>query len=393
MIICQNCGHENPDDPSFCTQCGAFLPWDESTRADTGTGGEPAAAVGMTLISEDLHVAAGGEVEAELQVRNNGRVVDHVTTQVLGPPAAWAEVDPGTLQLMPNHEGTVRIRFRPPRSPGVPAGRIPFGVQATSRADPSVIARVDTSLDLEPFRAIQPELVPRTSEGRRVGEHRLTVANAGNEPFRARIEVDDPDQKLRAAVRPRILDLPAGQTAVAELRIRPRRLRLLGQPITHPFQVVLDPRDAAPTMVDGAMLQQPLLPRWAIPVAAGLVTLLIAMVAVAAIRPRGDSSPSTTAAPVTTTTTTTTTLPTTTSPLVVPPATPPPATPPPTPPATPPPTPPPTQTTAPPPTTQATSSSSSGSSSSSSSSSTTNSSDSSSSMGASESSASSTSTG
>ena len=268
MIICQNCGHENPDAPTFCSQCGEFLPWDESTRADSSVDDESGAAVGLTLAPDELHVPAGGEVETELQVRNNGRVVDHVTVEVLGPSAAWAEVDPGTLQLMPNHEGTVHLRFRPPRSPGVPAGRIPFGVQATSRADPSVIARVDTSLDLEPFRAIQPELVPRTSEGRRVGEHRLTVANAGNEPFRARIEVDDPDQKLRAAVRPRVLDLPAGLTAVVELRIRPRRLRLLGQPVTHPFQVVLDPRDDAPTMVDGAMLQQPLLPRWAIPVAA-----------------------------------------------------------------------------------------------------------------------------
>jgi hypothetical protein len=122
-----------------------------------------------------------------------------------------------------------------------------------------MVGRVDANLDLAPFSAIQLELVPRTSKGRRVGEHQLIVVNLGNEGLQARIEVDDPDHKLRAAVRPRILDLPAGQTAVIELRIRPRRLRLLGQPATHPFRVVLDWRDDAPTMLDGALLQKPLL--------------------------------------------------------------------------------------------------------------------------------------
>jgi hypothetical protein len=81
------------------------------------------------------------------------------------------------------------------------------------------------------------------------------VVNPGNEGLQARIGIYDPDRKLRIAVRPPVLDLPAGQTAVIQLRIRPRRLRLLGQSTTHSFRVVLDWRDDAPTMVDGAMLQ------------------------------------------------------------------------------------------------------------------------------------------
>jgi hypothetical protein len=283
VIICRNCGHENAEDPKFCTNCGEFLPWDDATRLDTRAGSERGAGVSATLTDEQLQVAAGGEVECEVQVRNTGRVVDQFTVQPIGQPAAWAEVDPDALQLMPNQEGAARIRFRPPRSADVPAGRIPFSVQVVSRADPAVMVRIESSLMLEPFGVLQAELIPRTSEGRRSGEHKLVVTNAGNELVEAQLEVGDPDQKLRIAVRPRRVQLPPGHWAPAQIMVRPRRLRLLGQPLTHPFQATItrvDPagrQDAAPTTVEGGMLQRALLPAWVIPAAAAALLALIAV--------------------------------------------------------------------------------------------------------------------
>jgi PASTA domain/zinc-ribbon domain len=279
VIVCQHCGHENPDGASFCSHCGEYLPWDGNPPEETGADADTGAAVAVAMDPHDLQVAGGGEAQCQVQVRNTGRVVDRFTIEVLGPPAAWAEVDVPVLELMPNHEGTVDIRFRPPQSPDTPAGRTAFTVQVTSRADPGVVGRVDGAVDLEPFSAIQPELIPRTSEGRRVGEHQLVVSNAGNALLRAAIEVHDPDQKLRAAVGPRRLELPPGGALPARIVVRPRRRRWLGQPVTHPFQVAIDAGHGAPVTVDGAMLQQPLLPRWVIPVAAGLVALLVAVLA------------------------------------------------------------------------------------------------------------------
>ena len=283
MIVCRNCGHENPDGASFCSQCQAYLPWDgnpqEETAADADA--DTGAAVTVVMDPHDLQVAGGGEAQFQVQVRNSGRVVDRFTIEVLGAAAAWAEVDVPALELMPNHEGTIHLAFRPPHSPDTPAGRTAFTVQVTSRADPRAVGRVDGAVDVEPFSAIQPELIPRTSEGRRTGEHQLVVSNAGNAVLQAAIEVHDPDQRLRVAVGPRRLELPPGGAAPARIVVRPRHRRWLGQPVTHPFQVAIDAGHGAPVTVDGAMLQQPLLPRWVIPVAVGLVALLVAVVAFA----------------------------------------------------------------------------------------------------------------
>jgi hypothetical protein len=290
VIICRNCGHENAEDPQFCTNCGAFLPWDATGREDTRTGNERGAGLTATLVGEHGTVAPGGEIEVEVQVRNTGRVVDQFTVQPLGQPADWAEVDPAALQLMPNQEGAVRIRIRPPRSAEVQAGLIPFSVQVTSRADPATMVRIESSLELEPFGDIEVELVPRTSEGRRAGEHKLVVSNGRSQPVEVRLEVGDPDQRLRIAVRPQRVQLGLGAWVPARVVVRPRRLHLFGQPVTHPFQAAVtrvDPagqQDAAPITVDGSMLQRALLPAWMIPVAAAMLTILIGVVAFTVLR-------------------------------------------------------------------------------------------------------------
>ncbi|MGH2465136.1 MAG: zinc-ribbon domain-containing protein, partial [Candidatus Limnocylindrales bacterium] len=34
MIVCTNCGHENPDDATFCASCNAFLEWSGARTPD-----------------------------------------------------------------------------------------------------------------------------------------------------------------------------------------------------------------------------------------------------------------------------------------------------------------------------------------------------------------------
>ena len=213
-------------------------------------------------------MAAGGEVEVEVQVRNTGRVVDQFTVQPLGQPAAWAEVDPAALRLLPNQEGSARIRFQPPRSTEVHAGRIPYGVQVTSRADPAKMVRIESSLELEPFGDIEAELIPgrRRAGGSRTSWWSPTpAASRWRSAWRSAISISGCGSRydLSGAAAP-------DHWASAQVAVRPRRLRLFGQPVTHPFQAAVTRADpegregAALTTVDGSMLQRALLPAWAI---------------------------------------------------------------------------------------------------------------------------------
>jgi hypothetical protein len=147
--ICRTCGHENVDDSSFCHICGSYLAWDDAPRAGTRADTEFPTGFQVSLILSDVNVVAGGETECQVKIRNNGRIVDQFTIEILGPTASWAEADPNTLELMPNNEGTARIRFRPPRSVDPLSGRIPFSVQVVSRADPGLVELIHSSLELE----------------------------------------------------------------------------------------------------------------------------------------------------------------------------------------------------------------------------------------------------
>src|SRR2546421_3821396 len=81
-------------------------------------------------------VEPGSEAVSEIRVRNTGQVVDQFLLEVVGDPAAWANVEPPSLSLLPGDEGVATVRFRLPRSSDVQAGSFPFGVKVVSKEDP-----------------------------------------------------------------------------------------------------------------------------------------------------------------------------------------------------------------------------------------------------------------
>jgi len=90
-----------------------------------------------SLDRPELAVEPGQEVTAQLRVRNNGSVVDQFTFEGLGTGASWIDAEPEVLSLFPGAEGTVPIKFRPPRSSNTPPGPTPFGIKVVSGEDPA----------------------------------------------------------------------------------------------------------------------------------------------------------------------------------------------------------------------------------------------------------------
>lgn len=148
MIICKACGSHNAVSETFCAKCSAFLEWygerEESGPVELSSGPEsdpsqpstPKPVVLTTISNGVQSVAPGSQIVFTLEIRNLGRTVDQLTTEVLGDAAAWAQVEPPSLNLLPGTSGTVTVRFRPPRSSAVLAGRVNFGDRRPIRRAP-----------------------------------------------------------------------------------------------------------------------------------------------------------------------------------------------------------------------------------------------------------------
>jgi ABC-type amino acid transport substrate-binding protein len=119
-------------------------------------------------------------------------------------------------------------------------------------------------------------LHPVVSQGRRSGEHHLTVANLGGQPVTVSA---DGSEELTAELTPGALLVEAGGQAAATLRARPRRRLVAGRARRHGFRAVASVGRAPVAVADGAVLQRPLAPWWLLSVAllAGLLAVALVL--------------------------------------------------------------------------------------------------------------------
>jgi hypothetical protein len=89
----------------------------------------------------------------------------------------------------------------------------------------------------------------------------------------------DPENQLRFAFSPPVLNVEPGKARFSKVAVRPRKRFWKGPPQPHPFQFVVDEDGKEPLVLDAVMLQEPSLPPWiwtvAALVAAGLVALVV----------------------------------------------------------------------------------------------------------------------
>ncbi len=230
------------------------------------------------LGTRSIAVAPGSQASAEIRVRNNGTVVDQFSLAVLGDASAWSVAEPPVISLFPGAEGTARVTFRPPRTPDVPAGPMPFGVRVASQEDPQGSVVEEGVLQVGAFADTSAELAPRTSRGRTGASHDLAVDNRGNIPLNATITGLDPDRIVAFDIKPPSVLADPGQAAFAKVGVKPRQRFWRGQPRTRAFQLQLDSPGQPPVLVGGTMLQESILPSWFLKALLLLVGALIALV-------------------------------------------------------------------------------------------------------------------
>ncbi len=235
-----------------------------------------------TVPSAALPVEPGGEATYELAIRNTGSVVDSFTVQPLGVAAPWTVVDPAELPLFPGAEGSVTLRFRPPRTSSTVAGLVPWAVRITSRENPAWTWVEEGMLDVAPFSEVAAELSPQTSRsrGRRAGKHQLALDNRGNVPVDVRLFGGDDDGNVTVDIRPPVLTLQPGTAHIAPVRVRAKRRFWRGPAKSHPYRIAVDHGDGNPQVLPATLLQETVVPGWLVK---ALVLLLLAALLLAGL--------------------------------------------------------------------------------------------------------------
>ena len=253
MIVCTKCGFRNEDGVEFCANpkgCGAYLEYlGKKTEALSG-------GVTVAVAPAVVTVKPGEEATAEVRIRNRSNVVDQYDIQIVGEPSRWTIAEPTTISLFPDAEGVARVRFRPIRSPEVPAGRKPFSIAVQSKASVSIAADQDGIIEVSPFREATLAIAPRTVRGGVSANYRVTAENRGNVPLRLTFEGIDADELLTFQFDPPALQLGPGQSTVSQLLVQPRATFYDGPPQPRAFKVRLLADDLAPVIADGTMLQE-----------------------------------------------------------------------------------------------------------------------------------------
>lgn len=244
----------------------------------------------LRLDVTSVTVKPGGQVQVGVTVTSTSDIVEGYRLTVLGTePSRWAEVVPPVVDVYPGEEARAAVVFSPASGTSTTSGRFAFGVKAVSTESPDASAVVEGTVEVGAVAGLQAKIVPVTSRGRWRGRHVVRLENWGTSAAQLRVVAADQDDLLGFYVKPDVVDLPVGTSAVVRLTARARRPFLRGAEVRHTFRVTADPLEATPgpapatpygdpgrPVVDATLLQPPILSRGVVTLA-GLV--LVAAVA------------------------------------------------------------------------------------------------------------------
>jgi hypothetical protein len=233
--------------------------------------------MGVSAVIRDPEVAVdpGRDARRQVVLRNTGATVDQFTLAVRGEPEGWSRIQPDSVNLLPNEETVAELVFAPPRSAAVLAGDYPYAVQVVSREDAGGSAVHEGTVSVAAFTSVDAQLVPRTARARVRGRTTLAVDNLGNHRTAVGLLGYDQDDLLVFKYRPRTVSTEPGTATFVRVKPAPRKYFWRGNDRAIPYQLDVRPEGGQPLVVDGVLVQRPLLPKRTFMILPLLLVLLL----------------------------------------------------------------------------------------------------------------------
>ncbi|MDX2161748.1 MAG: FHA domain-containing protein [bacterium] len=244
----------------------------------------------VDLFEPEQAVSPSAYISAQISISNTGTQTERYTVEVGGLPSEWVRIDRRELEIDPGKGGDVLINFKPRRRPDSTPGD--YAVTVTVRARSTAAAVISNfTLRVLPYGGFGMAVEQRYL---RMNEPlRLHLHNQGSAPLPLSIIPRDLANGVQVTLNPPRLTLAPGQRGLVTGQIRPKQVRLFGDPIRHPVDLIVRSGDAAaftaPTRL--YVTEKPPLPGYARFVLAGGALALVGLILVGLLillRPPGD---------------------------------------------------------------------------------------------------------
>jgi beta-lactam-binding protein with PASTA domain len=189
-----------------------------------------------------LAVEPGQRERVLALVRNQSGIVDNYELRVEGLPEGWWSVFPDTVYLVPfgaggTYEQEVEIHLHPPRSPEAEAKPWDLRVVAHSKAHGRDATGAPLQLVIRPYTETATTVRPQRAKGRRKADFDVAVENKANAAVLVALEGTDPDGELEFGFNRPPTQIPAGDTVMTTMRVRPPKQIWIGRPVDKRLEV------------------------------------------------------------------------------------------------------------------------------------------------------------
>jgi uncharacterized membrane protein len=211
----------------------------------------------VNLPSESLTVMAGETVETSATLHNLGQTIDQFTVSIEGLDASWFTLPVSSVALFPNDKDNLKIILSPPKAAETKAGSYPFRIRVASQADPTEIATVDLSIEVQALPEIELSISPPRIVGRK-GMYQIEVRNPGDREAKLNLEASDDQGILRYHLQPEFLTVPGKGQAHSTLEVSLGWMAFFGGEKEFNFQILATlPEAEEGKTVDGQLVRIP----------------------------------------------------------------------------------------------------------------------------------------
>jgi len=183
---------------------------------------EPEAPIRPLVSVRDARVRVDpGQISTtEVTVHNPSGIVETYDISILGPAAAWVNVDPMSVSLFPGDEQDATLTFQPPMTSRIVAGEYAIGVKVTSQVRPESTATAETLVTVPPFYRFRILQAQSAFTVRTKATTLVRIVNEGNSTVTYGIQTLDPEGFMRVAPEDPTVTLAPGESRWVEINVK-----------------------------------------------------------------------------------------------------------------------------------------------------------------------------